>query len=241
MVDSSDRNSLIEFFTEFRGLTAPELAIVANVGTDSIREWRRKCGIKPQADPFINSHTKQKKLYKEVPREIWDNADWLREHYIDKGIGIRTLAKMMGYRGFRSVCIHLERHGVKIRKVVHDHCRSADWLYYHYSVRKDYLKWCIKTCQEPDEYGGLGMSLVACAEAAGVVPYTILNWLSRFKIRMRDVEESHSLSVAVSGRRIRDNFFRLYREGKMPLYMGHHKFINGTKVDLKKTGDIEDD
>tara|TARA_R100001244_G_scaffold25113_2_gene25370 strand:+ start:37791 stop:38489 length:699 start_codon:yes stop_codon:yes gene_type:complete len=230
IVDPEDPKSLANFFQEFRGLTTPELAIVANASTGLIRTWKKRCGIAMKADPFI----KKKKPYTKVPREVWDNADWLREHYIDKGIGIRTLAKIMGYRGFASVCDHLKRHGIETRKLVLDPCRSKDWLYYHYSTREEYLEWCESTNQKPDEHGGMGLTLEGCAEQAGVVPYTILNWLSKFRMRIRDKHESTSLNSKENERKNRDRFFKLYRSGEVPLTIKSVKFYNGTRMDKQK-------
>lgn len=239
IVNPTDPVSLKEFFREFRDLTNPEMAILAGRTTDTIREWRRKCDKEIHYDPFVAWRAKQESR-NDVPKiirpEVWDCAEWFKKQYEDNGLGVTTLSKIVR-KNKKFVYYRLKKYGVKIRSHKEstesdNPCCSEDWLYYHYSRPLEYVGWCQDNRIEPDEHGGMALPLRECAELAGVVPYTIINWLTHFKMRIRGIVESTMLNKVVkqitdAERRCkRDDYFELLRQGKL--------ITNGIRVDKKK-------
>jgi len=232
-VNPTDPDSLKEFFTAFRGLSNPELAILAGRTPDTIRKWRKKCDEEIYRDPFVEWRSKQVKQVKpKITRpELWDCAEWFKEQYEKKGRGVATISGIIN-KNPKFTYYRLKKYGVKIRSYKEatksdNPCCDEDWLYYHYSRREEYLKWCKKNHVDTDKHGGMALPLRECAELAGVVPYTITNWLTRFKIRIRGITESSMLNLTDADRRVvRDRYFELYRKGKCD--------INGIRVDKKK-------
>ena len=235
-VNPIDPVSLKKFFKEFKDLTNPEIAILAGRTIDTIREWRKKCDEEICRDPFIKWRSKQefKDIIPETIRsEVWDCAEWFKEQYEGNGLGVAALSKIIR-KNKKLVYYRLKKYGVKIRNhgeatKSENPCCSEEWLYYHYSRPLEYGKWCKKNRVKSDEYGGMALPLRECAELAGVVPYTILNWLTHYKMRIRGVVESTMLNKVVTDaerRRQRDSYFELLRQGKLMIY--------GLRVDKKK-------
>ena len=234
-LNPADPASLKEFFDEFRGLTNPELAILAGRTADTIREWRKKCNEKIQQDPFVEWRSRQtREPVVEVSRpEAWDCAEWFKEQYEGNGLGVKLISNIIR-KNKKFTYYRLKKYGVKIRSPREstesdNPCCDEDWLYYHYARREDYLEWCEANNVDVDEHGGMGLPLRQCAELAGVVPYTIMNWLAHFKMRIRGIVESSLLNRVVTDVtrcRSRDRCFELYRQGKYNL--------NGVRVDKKK-------
>lgn len=245
-LNPTDPDSLKEFFKKFDGLSNPELAILVNRRPDTIRDWRKKCNIPVKHDPFVEWRSKREKEIKtkiDCP-EIWDNAEWFKEQYEDKGFGVSVISKIIR-KNPKFTYYRLKKYGVKIRSPREatrssNLCCNAEWLHYHYARREEYLKWCNKNKVETDEYGGMALPLRQCAELAGVVPYTILNWLARFKMRIRGITESSMLNRVVTDaqrRAYRDLRFEVYRKGKAIWWIGDTWFSNGIQMGKKQRVD----
>jgi transposase len=195
MVDPSDTNSIKKFFEENPYLSTYELAVRAGKSPSTIRNWKRKCGIILKDSPFKTKREYKKRDVGTVDdAAVWDNEAWFREKYEDERLGIPTIARMIG-RSVSLVAGRLIKYDISTRphsdavKSVNPAC-SEEWLYYHYATKELYTEWCNKNARQVDLDGGKTHSLAKCAELAGVVPYTIYNWLVRFRIPMRDISEA---------------------------------------------------
>jgi len=188
------------FLLEHTYLTVYEIAIQLDKSPSTIRTWRKKLGLS-QGNPFKSQpQGRQKKATPSVTDpEIWDNAEWFEEQYYKKKLGIITISKIIN-KSPRLVVLRFKKYGIESRQhneaVRSCHpCSKASWLYYHYGTKEEYVQWAKENDLEPDKDGGKALSLKRCAEAAGVVPATIYNWLVRIKrdgcaINMRDPYEA---------------------------------------------------
>jgi hypothetical protein len=237
--NSKNRDSLLEFFEEYRGLTNNQLAIVADVAPCTIVEWKRKCGI------ISSTYQKPQKRAKGPIPEDWDNKKWFEQAY--KSMGLHAIALLIGKgNNWQFVAKRLKRYGIE-RKSHSERvgstnpCCDSGWLHYYYSDRKRYLKWCRKNRVEPCDEGGQKLTLHECGALAGVSHQTIANWLSLFKIKTRDLSESKvgkstKRRVKPPHRRSqRDRFFEQYRSGSINIIVGSDHYSNGTKVGKEET------
>lgn len=194
-VDPNDANSLKKFFDENPSLTTYELAMIVGRSPSTIRNWKRKCGIPLKESPFNTKRTYQKSGYTQVTNaNVWDTAEWFRQKYETEGLGIPTIAKIIG-KSVSLVANRLAKYDIQTRSHA-DAVRSDNkfcdeaWLYKHYATRDQYVEWCDRNAKALEADGGKSLSLTKCAELAKVVPYTIYNWLVRFKVPMRDISEA---------------------------------------------------
>jgi hypothetical protein len=200
MIDQDRWEETKKYLIEYDFLSVYDLAIQLNRSPATIRIWRRKLGLS-RGYPFkVRPETRKKSVVSVVvDQEIWDNAEWFKEQYVDKKMGIAAIAKVIG-RVSRIVVLRLSKYGIATRK--HDKavksinpCSDIQWLMYNYATRDEYLSWAVKNGVKPDEIGGKSLSMKKCADLANVVPATVNNWLVRanregFKINIRDSSES---------------------------------------------------
>lgn len=237
-IDSSNTDSLKEFFESHKGLTTSQLAIVANTATCTILDWKRKCGI-------------VKSAYKKPPKKAkgpipnnWDNKEWFEQAY--EKMGLRAIALKIGKgKNWQFVANRLKRYGIprkthNERTISKNPCCDNGWLHYYYADRYDYLKWCKIEKIEPCDEGGQRLSLTKCAELAGVSPNTITNWLVLHKMKIRNISEAKTgnkcRQITIEERRkARDRFFEMYRNGTINMIIGDKRFSNGTRVDRTET------
>lgn len=195
VVDPNNINSLKTFFDENPSLTTYELAMLVGKSPSTIRNWKRKCGIPLKESPFNTKRAYEKTNYgSENNAAIWDTVEWFRQKYEVEGLGIPTIAKIIG-KSVSLVANRLSKYNIQTRthadavKSDNQFC-DEEWLYKHYATREQYVEWCDRNTKAPNPEGGKSLSLTKCAELAKVVPYTIYNWLVRFKVPMRDISEA---------------------------------------------------
>lgn len=178
-----DIRALKAFFEENKFLTNMELAQKAGVSTKTIQIWKRKCGIKLEhrgwgsnlkERPFKGVYMKPRPLPEEpVTDDSWRKKEWLEDRYLKKGYSITQISKLVNRH--RAVVWHkLVKYGIPLKShedvaKSENRCQSRKWLEDHYEI--------------------LGMTLTECAELAGVNIYTIMNWLVKFAIPIRDTYE----------------------------------------------------
>lgn len=182
--DPANTSTLKKFFNENPELTTYELASLANRSASTIRNWKRKCGIKAgqagwgskrEEIPFTRQPEYKKKEIERVDDPTdWDNEAWFRQQYEGNGYGIPTVARMIG-RSIALVKGRLEKYGIQTRSHA-EAVKSKNPCY-----KKEWLE---------DRYIKQRWSLAKCAEEAGVVPYTIYNWLIGFNFEIRDIYEA---------------------------------------------------
>ena len=180
----SDISSLKKFFSDNQEMTTYELARLANRSASTIRNWKRKCDIKAaetkwgsnrESTPFINKPAyKKRKIDLVRDPEIWDNEDWFRQQYEDKRFGIPIISRMIN-RSIPLVRGRLKKYGIETR-THHDSVKSTNTC-----CNKDWLE---------EYYIKKGWPIAKCAQEAGVVPYTIYNWLIKFQFEIRDIYEA---------------------------------------------------
>lgn len=195
MLNPKNVGDLKKFFEENPYLSTYELAIMAGRSPSTIRNWKRKCGISLKESPFPKGREYSRRaIQSTTDQDIWDSRDWFVQKYEKEGLGIPTIARTIG-RSVSLVAARLKRYSIPTRphneavKSSNPFC-SEEWLYAHYSGRDQYVEWCNRNVKQIDPEGGRGLSLAKCATIAGVVPYTIYNWLVHFKIPMRDINEA---------------------------------------------------
>jgi len=241
IIDPSDLESLKAFFAEYDWMTISQQAILVGRSISTIRIWRRRCGILPRSQrPHIGKYPPALTVNNILPKEVWDNKEWLEGNY--KKHGTSYLGKLAGVS---PATIHrrLKKYDIPIRKIgqyaiVHQCCNER-WLYYHYSTKQEYSEWCKQNDLIPDSRGGMALNLRECAELAEVSIGTIVNWLTKFGIRMRNRSEAWSGAgnpmygrhhKAATRRKIRDKYFEAYRKGLIQFPIGPTRFTNGKKL-----------
>lgn len=229
--------SLKKFFKKYEGLTTHELAIIADRAVCTITDWKRKCEI-------LETNCKKPTFKNSKPTpENWDNKEWFEQAY--EKMGLHAIAILIGKpNNWKFVANRLKKYGIprkshEERTRSNNPCCDEGWLYYYYSDREDYLRWCRKNRIKPCNEGGQRLTLQECAELAGVSHQTIVNWLTLFKIKIRDLSESklgQKKKITPELRRLsRDNFFEQYRSGMINIIIGPQRFSNGTRVDKEET------
>jgi hypothetical protein len=197
MLNPNNTEDLKKFFETNKHLSTYELAIVAGRSPSTIRNWKRKCGITLKESPFPKGREyKKKDVVVIADKGTWDCKDWFQQKYVTEGLGIPTIARIIA-KSVSLVAGRLKKYDISTRphnEAVKSNNQSCDeaWLYFNYATRDQYVEWCTKNAKQVDPEGGKAMSLAKCSTIAGVVPYTIYNWLVRFKIPMRDINEAMS-------------------------------------------------
>lgn len=164
-----------------------EVAILEGLSIRGIQERRRNKGIFSKGNgwggnhkerPFESIKVPPNKINDRLPRitdrNIWDNAAWFHEMYIVNRYGIYLISEMID-RDIFIVRRKLKRYGIKTRSVEEavrskNKCCTYEWLEEHYII--------------------LGYSILKCAEIADVNGYTIIAWLTKFGIKVRDKYEA---------------------------------------------------
>lgn len=197
MLNPNKIEDLKKFFETNPYLSTYELAIVAGRSPSTIRNWKRKCGITLKESPFPKGREYKKKDVTIISdKGTWDCKEWFYQKYVTENLGIPTIARMIT-KSVSLVAGRLKKYEIQTRshidavKSVNQSCDEA-WLYFNYATRDQYVDWCTKNAKQVDPEGGKALSLAKCSKIAGVVPYTIYNWLARFKIPMRDINEAMS-------------------------------------------------
>ncbi len=188
-------SKILNLLTEYNDLSTSDLALLAGKSVTTIRRWKRKYGFNSDRPSFMTQYRCPKRATADHDTTNWDTKDWLYQKYIVEGLGITAIGNLVGKAAW-SISVRLKRHGIPIQyqsrnKSQNPFCNKP-WLAYHYCGRRAYLEWCEEAEEVPDECGGLGLSLGKCAEIAGVSPYTIYNWLSKFSIYIRSKEEARA-------------------------------------------------
>lgn len=173
MVDVSDVNALRAFFEKHKYYTTYELAILVDKAPSTIDKWRSRCGISTGKKRLSDTKKVQAPVTI-VPKEIWDNEEWLRNKYEIEKVGLPTIARMID-RSVTLVKRRFDRYKIATRDL-----RSS-------MASKNPMctkQWLL------DNYENGGKTLVECAEIANVSPHTISKWLAKFKMSIRDINEA---------------------------------------------------
>jgi len=172
---------LKEWLKQYKELTNMELAQMAGVSVKTIQRWKHKCGIKltnrgwgcktDRPEAFKNAYMLKRNEIKKVPKSVWNNKEWLEENY--KHYGLKTLSRITGHNK-GGLYERMKRLGIKIRTVSEanhstNKCCTKEWLEENYEI--------------------MGLTLTECAKKANVNIYTIMNWLVKFGMPIRDTYE----------------------------------------------------
>jgi transposase len=174
--DVKDIESLKKFFEEHEGYTNMELALRYRVTARTILNWKYKCGIETKKFKPRQEHKHEVFVPDEVVDEsIWDNHDWLYEHYVVKGLGTPKIARIAGTYD-KKIQRRLRRYGIERVGFgrCNNKCCNKEWLVKHYLKEK--------------------MTLMECAKLANVNIYTIYNWLLKFDIYPRGQHEASAVA-----------------------------------------------
>ena len=209
--NDSTRDEIKKILEDNKYLTSSELAYMLEVSPSAIREWREKLGVECRVK-INTSYMREWNTGKEYPLvedpKIWDNKEWLSEQYEKNGYGRRIIAKMIN-RDPKVVKLRLRRYGIRIRDVREasqskNPCCNKEWLEEHYEKQ--------------------GLSQRKCAKIADVNPQTIVNWLVKFGMSVRNMSES------MTGERN-----HLYGRAIPPVNKGGKHWQKPDEPDSKKT------
>ena len=181
-IDSSNTDELKRFFEEHYDYTTPELSFKYGIPPSTLRYWKRKAKIESTKPKAFTAVRKKSKVETVNDSNVWDNAEWFQEHYVNKRIGAYIISRMIN----RSVVVvyrRLERYGIKRRS--HREATKPTSEYYN-------REWLI------ENYFKHKRSLGSIAAEVGVTPYTISNWMVSLKLLPRD---RNSQSVASYNRK----------------------------------------
>ena len=170
--DGHDWRSLRIFFKESEFMTTSEMAQLAGVNPRTIRRWRHKLGITTPRPQNFRVHNRGgiKPVEHVTDKKIWCTKEWLTEMYINRKIGMCTLARITKSPVWM-IWKRLRKFGIPTKPRVSDnpHCTK---------------EWCI------EQYEVLGLTLRQCAKLASINVYTFMEWLVKFEIHIRDQVES---------------------------------------------------
>ena len=175
-----NKRSLELFFKEYDHLSSSELAILAGVGMETIRRWRRKVGLRSvglrkwgtnlDERPFVG--TKMSGTTERMPDpSCWFSREWFWQKYVVEKKGMRVLARITG-KAKNRILYKLRDFKIPIRRKEdtipqsENPCCDRKWLEENYEIE--------------------GLSLEKCAELAGVNPYSIYRWLVKFRMHIRN-------------------------------------------------------
>jgi len=182
-IDTSNKDELAKFFKDHEDHTLPELSSRYNIPIIRLRVWRNKLGISNKSRQIdglrkLNGHEYmklRKKTYRNYTKEEWDNPEFFKEMYTEKGYGIVILSKMTNTTE-RTIINRLHRFNIRINS-------------YH-EVSKSHNPFCNKKWLYDNYYMEL-KTLPEMGKEANVSKYTISNWLHKFGFRTRSVDEAN--------------------------------------------------
>lgn len=178
-----DIDKLKKFFEDNKLCGNHELARMAKVRLPQITEWKKLCGIhKPRKNfRFPGIYKPAARNVERLPEGFnWDNPEWFREQYEVKRFGVNSICKMTGKNpGF--IYRRLKRYEIKIRNTTTS--RLSQNKYFN-------KEWLIQHIINE------GMTLKTVAKIAGVRMLTVQNWLVRFDIQTRDINNAIHIADA---------------------------------------------
>jgi hypothetical protein len=178
MPSSYDHYEIRYWFEENKYLNSYELAQKAGVSTMTICNWRRKVGIPSPPtvidEKYIKRHKTPKMKVQKVPKEIWDNKEWLEEMYYGSGFGLRIISRMIDKRIIETYDL-FRKYGIKLRNMKDTNksknpCCEREWLEEHYEIN-------LETLEEVAYHANANVGV-------------ILGWLVRFGIPIRSSAET---------------------------------------------------
>ena len=174
--DGNNLASLKAFFAANPYLQTSELAILANRSMESIRKWRRRCGIpQPPRQPSFRVKKWESPVKFLPDQTVWDNREWFHDQYYNKERGVRQLRRMTG-KNVPFILRRFKKFGITMRpgsrNFSKNPCCTKEWLEENFMIN--------------------GLDVKRCARKAGVNNYTIVRWLSRFGFLPREMAESQA-------------------------------------------------
>lgn len=175
------------FLVKHQFLTNMEIGQMVGVSVKTVQRWRKKFDLpKKIGYRWGGAHDERPACFKQRPytsyktpvdiiedKKKWDNKEFFHEMYIVKGYGMVLIGRMIQKDVF-IVKQKLKKYGIKIRSYAEsmhskNRCCNRKWLEENYEIQ--------------------GKTIVECAKMAGVNEYTIMNWLVKFGIPIRDQYE----------------------------------------------------
>jgi hypothetical protein len=167
-LNKKDPEAVRKWFESKPHLTANDHCQVANRSLNYIRRLRRFAGIKASLPPVLpKSKAKRATNTISVPENWRNDQDWLRRvssHSVSQIAQACGVSRIIIYRKFKKYGIK-SKYSIKSK----NKCCTKAWCYRHYVE----LNW----------------SQEKCAKAAGICQQAFSNWLNRFNIAVRTVEE----------------------------------------------------
>ncbi len=201
MIDSSDIMSLVAFFKNNPNFHNWELATIAERSLPTIIKWKRRVRqhlgdkanefLRDNSVPFERHRVPKHKIPSNLSPDVWDHKEWFYDQYVNNKFGILTIARMIS-RSHIIVMRRLKRFGIESREpnIITNSCCDPEWLHYHYDTKFDYINWCWGKRENPKNGGGKTWSINKCAKIAGVSHTTMLLWLVKHKLKIRDKREA---------------------------------------------------
>ena len=184
----------LKILNECEGLTTYDIALYTGYSPGTVQYWKRFFNKQNRVKHknFINWQSKEYDQYKQLDKSVWDNPQWFYEHYVVKKLGNRILSRLTGLsRG--TTYYRLYKYGImpRTRKEAYaiaskNKFNNKEWLMENYALREDYINWCSEVGKLPKSDGGKGLSGYILADIAKVSEYTLMCWLIKFRIPLRD-------------------------------------------------------
>lgn len=174
-LDPKDLDGLRVFFRDHAHLSTNDQAQIADVSSKTIRTYRRLLGIKLQDTTARPPGSKRLAATPtaQVPPDWRRDRDWLVRML--NVYNVETIAKMVE-RNKGVVYNALRKHKIPTKgresQRSKNKCCTHSWCHHHYVT--------------------LGLSQTKCARLAGIRQQTFSIWLNKFKIVVRDGEQTHN-------------------------------------------------
>ena len=147
-----------------RGRTLADIGDELDVTDVTVNEWMKKHGIERR-------DTTASEVQADGNVEPLKDADWLREHYVEKEMSAGEIAAELGVSK-TPVLRFMKEHGIKARSIAErnshgdvEPLRDAEWVRDHYIEQ--------------------GLSAYEIAHKLGITSTTVLNWMGRHDIDVR--------------------------------------------------------
>lgn len=177
-VDVNDKDQYRSWFLTHKNLTTYDHSLILDVSYEKVMEIKKSLGLEVQKTGDAERATKQyvSVVDTEVPSDWRNDKEWLKA--VIQQHSLNSLAKLCKVsRNALRTCF--ARHNLDYRnqlKKVKNPYDNEHWLHENYSIK-------LKPLSE-------------CAKAAGVGVHTVISWLRKYKIKVRNHKEANAVRYA---------------------------------------------
>lgn len=173
--NTKNLNDLKKWLEATAHLSTNDQAQLANVSSKTIRRWRKRVSVQGQPNKPTPRYTKIPNIPTvDVPDDWRNDIPWMTK--MVQVYNISTLARLVN-RDYSTVYDIIKKRNIKTKSskeamLSKNKCCTHEWCFRHYIT--------------------LGYGQVKCAKLAGIAVQTFSDWLNRFKIPVRDQEQTEN-------------------------------------------------